>query len=984
MLLVVATCAPDPTAPDPADRLLGRLVAGLADRGPVRVAAGEVTDEAATALSSAGVEVVRLVDPADQLATGTRLGRPTAVVVTDPGSPASVAAARAVDGAGPLGGLPLVVLVAESLRSAEAAAMTGRPGAHHLDGLDQYVEALAAAERCVLATAAAVCCGSATAAEQVAAVAGAGRPTPQVLGRPLRWSPSPHHPAERRGLAVPGRWHGEPGLADEEGLRALADELLARCTDLAAVGPIHPVGLDGPAVALAAVRRLSAPRAERRRELSWTEALAWSTTVALPRRFGVPRPLVVDDVVTAGVPLVVHRATVEPADLGTLDELVVVDDVDAMVDRAVELARHRPAWTEAHDALEAVARHRADEPDPVAQLAEVLTGLGVTLGPTPRAGAGADARWTIRDVRRPAGTVAAASVAAERHERLLGLGWSGDRNEGMRAQSLVDVDRRHAWWCAVHEETPQELERMRRQPPPFAWQPTVSVLVPCFRTPLPLLEAMVASVRAQVYGRWQLCLVDDASGDDVLTARLDDLAADDDRIVVAHLPTNRGIAGATDAALGLAEGELVALLDHDDELHPAALWRVVERWNLEPDLDLVYTDEDKLDEQGRRVEPHHKPDWNPDLLLGLNYVNHLTVVRRSLVEQVGGWRPGFDGAQDLDLVLRLTEVTDRVGHVARPLYHWRKVAGSTAADAAEKGGAGPAGRRAVAEAITRRGGRAEIVPGELPTWHHVRWQHDHRPLVSIVLPTRDRGELVRRCLDSVTATTEHPWELVLVDNGSTDPDSLAYFAELDAGGATVVRYPHDFHFARQVNLGIEAARGPLVLVLNNDTVVRSPGWLEEMVGQGLRPEVGAVGVRLLRDEHVAQHEGIVIGVGGMAWNLDSGPHREWGGVVRDCSAVTAAAVLCRTSVLRAVGGFDDSLRVALNDVDLCLRISALGWRVVYTPFAELTHAESASRGTLHPMEDEEHYVGRWGPERSLRDPLWNVNLDMINADNLVL
>ena len=301
-----------------------------------------------------------------------------------------------------------------------------------------------------------------------------------------------------------------------------------------------------------------------------------------------------------------------------------------------------------------------------------------------------------------------------------------------------------------------------------------------------------------------------------------------------------------------------------------------------------------------------------------------------------------------------------------------------------KGGAGDAGRRAIAEAVERRGTDAEVGDGLIATWHRVRYEPAATPLVSVIVPTRNGGDLVATCLERLEATVTHPaWELVLVDNGSDEPESLALFAELaERDDVTVVRYDHPFHFARQIDLGAAVARGSLLLVLNNDTVAHEAGWFEELVAQALRPEVGPVGLRLMVDDETTQHEGIVLGVGGVAWNLKAGRHAVWNRNVRDAAGVTAAALMVRAEVLRAVGGFDEMLRVAYNDVDLCLRLGAMGWRNVYTPWAELSHAESASRGSLHPMEDEDHYIARWGGPMALRDPLWNVNLDIIEGDYL--
>ena len=980
MLLVVRARPPDPAAADPAVRLLGRVVRDLAGRGvPVTLATEEPAAAGAATLAAAGVALAPVVDPTADLPALVADAR--AVVATDPGGPLSRSAARAAADAG----IPLLVAT-DVPWSAALAATADRPDGRHLEGLDQLVGVLAADERAVLA-----------AADVVLALGDAGADAVRTLDpaadvRTLR-APTVPWPAtaatlpwrRRRGLVVPGRWHTEPGAPDEDGLRALADRLEHRPDARRWATPIAVAGLDGPGRLLEAARRLRAAADDR----SWDAVRSRARVAALPRRFGHAQPLVVDDLVAAGLPFAATATAVAGLALGPAGPLVRCGDLDELVDRLAALAGDHRTWVEAVDALAALAEAGADRPDPVDVVAEALAALGVpgarsTTAPTAPTAVDELATAGTALLPRPPGTLAAGHEAAEAHERRMGLGWTIDRDDALQIEGMVEPWKTYRLWRAVHEETADELDRLRADPPPTGWAPTVSLLVPCWRTPPELLVALIASVQGQVYRHWELVLVDDASDDPALTAALEQAAADDRRIVVVALAENRGIAGATQAAFEAATGELVGLLDHDDELHPMALQLVVERFDAEPDLDVVHTDEDKLTEDGVRDEPAFKPDWNPDLLDGVNYANHLTVVRRALVEAVGGWRPAFDGSQDHDLWLRLAAVTDRIGHVARPLYHWRKVEGSTAAVADVKGGAGDAGRRAIAEAVERRGGDAEVGDGLIATWHRVRYRAPATPLVSIIVPTRNGGDLVATCLERLEATVDYPsWELVLVDNGSDEPESVRLFAELaDRPDVRVVRYDHQFHFARQIDLGAAAARGSLLLVLNNDTVAHEPGWFEELVAQALRPEVGPVGLRLMVDDETTQHEGIVLGVGGVAWNLKAGHHAVWNRNVRDAAGVTAAALMVRTEVFRAVGGFDEMLRVAYNDVDLCLRLGAMGWRNVYTPWAELFHAESASRGSLHPMEDEDHYIARWGGPMALRDPLWNVNLDIIEGDYL--
>ncbi|HEV8296071.1 MAG TPA: glycosyltransferase family 2 protein, partial [Acidimicrobiales bacterium] len=343
-----------------------------------------------------------------------------------------------------------------------------------------------------------------------------------------------------------------------------------------------------------------------------------------------------------------------------------------------------------------------------------------------------------------------------------------------------------------------------------------------------------------------------------------------------------------------------------------------------------------------------------------------------------GLRAGFDGAQDYDLLLRISERTDRIGHVAAPAYSWRKSAGSTAADIDAKPAAHGASRSALSAALARRGLDATIDGGIDPTWHRVRYRIESRPLVTIVIPTRDRLDLLEPCIEQLRASVDHePLELLVVDNESHDPATLRYLEHFASAGGTVVRYPHRFNYARQMNLAALEARGELLLLFNNDARPVSEGWFDAMLEHALRPEVGAVGARLRFPSGRAQHEGIVLNAAGVALNLDAGAYAVLGDNIRDVAAVTGACLMTRVSVWRDVGGMDERLRVAYNDVDLCLRIGERGWRVIYTPLAELVHAESSSRGELHPEVDEAFYQSRWGAPRSAADPFFTTAVELL-------
>ena len=540
-------------------------------------------------------------------------------------------------------------------------------------------------------------------------------------------------------------------------------------------------------------------------------------------------------------------------------------------------------------------------------------------------------------------------------------------------------------WLRRHVLTPEDIAAMGRQVEGFTYRPRVSVITPVYNTPEAWLLRMVASVQAQVYPDWELCLVDDGSTDLHVMPALEELAATDPRIRVEQLPQNEGIGGASARALQMATGEFVALLDHDDELSPDALFEVVACLATEPELDLLYSDEDKLDVDGQRVEPFFKPDWSPDLLLSMNYVAHLTVLRRSLVEAAGGFRRGFDGSQDYDLLLRVTEQTARIAHIPKVLYHWRKAAGSVATGHAAKPFAQAAAQRALADALGRRGreGRVESMS---PGRYTVRYALHDRPLVSIIIPTRDRLELLRQCVDSVERMTDYaPYEILIVDNDSVEPATRQYL-EAAGGRWRVIRCPGPFNFARINNLGVTAARGDYYVFLNNDTLVRREDWLEAMVEQAQRLEVGAVGARLLFPDARIQHAGVVLGVGGVAGHAfkycpgDASIHFDLPNVVRNVSAVTAACMMVPRRVFEDVGGFDERFAVAFNDVDLCCRIRARGYLIVYTPLAELCHLESASRKHLHPPADEVLMWERWGATIRAGDPYYNPNLTAMHED----
>lgn len=553
--------------------------------------------------------------------------------------------------------------------------------------------------------------------------------------------------------------------------------------------------------------------------------------------------------------------------------------------------------------------------------------------------------------------------------------WLPDIRRGSIAATHPTLDDQYQLWLKEHTVTPTRAAQMKHKAAKLTYRPLVSIIMPVYNTdPAWLLDA-IQSVREQIYDNWELCIADDGSTRPGVHELLNQQAEAEQRIKVTYQKKNQGISAASNAALSLATGEFIGLLDHDDELKPDALFEVVQLLNERRDLDYIYSDEDKKDPDGRLVEPFFKPDWSPDLHMSMNYVTHFSVFRKTLMDQLGAFRCGYDGSQDYDLVLRVTERTDQVAHVAKPLYTWRKIPGSAASSVEAKGFAHRSATKALKDSLTRQGLKGRVLYGLHKTHHRIRYKITGNPRVSIIIPTRDRVEMLRRCIESIRKkSTYHNYEIVVVDNDSRERETLDYLSSL---AGRVIRYPHDFNYAKIVNVAAREAEGSILVFLNNDTEIISPDWIQALLEHGQRPEVAAVGGRLFYPDGRVQHEGIIMGLGGgSAGNVDHGGYFGLGECVHNCSAVTGACMLTRSSLFWELGGFDERLRVAFNDVDFCLRARQKGYRIVYTPFATLYHYESASRGSLHPEEDEKFFRARWGKPGEYRDPYYNPNLDL--------
>lgn len=503
-------------------------------------------------------------------------------------------------------------------------------------------------------------------------------------------------------------------------------------------------------------------------------------------------------------------------------------------------------------------------------------------------------------------------------------------------------------------------------------RPLISIITPVYKTPLDVLEAAISSVRTQTYENWQLCLIDDCSQSEELRTLCRKFTSLDSRINFLERTENGGIAAASNSGLDIAQGEYIALLDHDDLLRSDALTEVTRAINRFPQVEFLYSDEDKLFADGTYDHSYAKSGWSPDLHMSYNYVCHFAVYSRDLIQRIGGWRLGFDGAQDYDLALRATETAKEIVHIPRNLYHWRVLPGSTSAGIDQKNDAWDAGRRALSEALTRRGVVGNVQEGIDPGTYNIRYPVIGRPKVGIIIPTRDRYELISQCVQGVRETTNGlETEIMVVNNESVDQATLDW---MDQHEGPVIDYPHQFSYARMMNMAAEQIDCDLLLFLNCDITIANRTWLEAMIGHAQQRRVGAVGAKLSFPDGRVQHEGITVGVGGVAVNTNSRGYFSIGNLTRNCWALTAACLMLRPEVFWEVGGFEERLRVAFNDVDLTMRIHQLGYDLVYQPHAMLHHQESALRGSLHPAEDEDFFRARWGHPLTHDDPYYNPRL----------
>ena len=548
-------------------------------------------------------------------------------------------------------------------------------------------------------------------------------------------------------------------------------------------------------------------------------------------------------------------------------------------------------------------------------------------------------------------------------------------------------------WLARHKVDKRTLRRQKHAA--FAQKPLISIVIPLYCTPLPYLKELLESVRRQSYENWQLCLAD-GSPDDKAKEFIEKHYGREKRIVYRKLEENGGISVNTNEAVALATGEYLMLCDHDDTLEPDALYEIVKAIN-DTGADVLYTDEDKVSMDGRHYfDPNFKPDFNLFRLRENNYICHIFVVKKSLTDETGLLRSEFDGAQDFDFILRCCEKAQKITHIPKVLYHWRCHMDSTAADPSSKAYAYEAGRKAVREHYQRLGIDAKVEMTERPGWYRSHVKVQGNPLISVIIPNKDHTDDLELCLFSMTRkSTYRNYEILIVENNSEKEETFEYYRKLPDRypKARVLTWEKEFNYSAINNFAAKEAKGEYLLFLNNDVEILTPDWMEEMLQNCQQENVAAVGAKLYYPDDTIQHAGVVLGLGGIAGHIMCRASKEDPGYfgrmisVQEISAVTAACMMVKKSDFDAVGGLDETFQVAFNDIDLCMKFRAAGKKIIFTPYAELYHYESKSRGLEDTPEKQfrfdkevKRFQEKWAQQLEMEDPYYSPNLSVTEGD----
>lgn len=548
-------------------------------------------------------------------------------------------------------------------------------------------------------------------------------------------------------------------------------------------------------------------------------------------------------------------------------------------------------------------------------------------------------------------------------------------------------------WLEKNMPTRQELDRQAKHK--FRYAPKISILVPVYNTPETFLRQMIESVQKQTYGNWELCIANANPANEQVKAILKEYTENDARVKVTDVPENEGIAQNTNKALEIADGVFIGLLDHDDVLAENALYEVIKELNKVAGTDVIYTDEDKVSTaMDEYFSPNFKPDFNLDMLRSNNYFCHFFVAKKELIETVGGFRGEYNGAQDYDLFLRCIEKAERIAHIPKILYHWRVHQESTADNPLSKMYAYDAGQKAIEQHLKRCGVTAEVSKTENLGFYRVKYQQEGSPLVSILIPNKDQKDTLDQCLKSIEARTDYEnYEIIIIENNSTEQETFEYYKQIKNPKIRVIEWKDEFNYSAINNFGVRHAKGEYLLFLNNDIEVINSDWLGEMLSNCQREEVGAVGAKLYYPDNTVQHAGVIVGIGGVAGSVFVGLKRGYTGymhrasIQQNLSAVTAACMMVKKSVFEEVGGFEEELKVAFNDIDFCLKIREKGHLIVYDPYVELYHYESKTRGAedttekIRRFQSEIEYMrSHWSSILKNGDPAYNPNLSLKKWD----
>ena len=548
-------------------------------------------------------------------------------------------------------------------------------------------------------------------------------------------------------------------------------------------------------------------------------------------------------------------------------------------------------------------------------------------------------------------------------------------------------------WLLSNALTHFEIENQKKFK--FNYQPKISIVVPTYNTPKTFLIEMIESVINQTYSNWELCIADGASKDSEVLSTLSEYEKKDARVKVIYLKENYKISGNTNEALKLATGDYVALFDHDDLITRNALYEVVKAINENETPDFIYTDEDKVDSNGiNNFDASFKPDFSMQFLRSNNYICHFSVFKRDLLDKIGYFNSEYDGAQDYDMILRITEQTDKIVHIPKILYHWRVHENSTAASSGSKTYTVQSGKKALEAHLSRMNIKGKVYEAEFaPNFFKIEYDLFKTPLVSIVIANKDHKEDLKRCLDSLKKSSYKNYEIIIVENNSSDNEIFEYYSEITKdGNIKVVSWRETgFNYSSINNLGVRESKGEYIILLNNDTEVINDNWIEELLSIAQFDNVGIVGAKLYYPDDTIQHAGVVIGMLGIAGHVYNGCFREDTGIFgrlkvrQNVSAVTAAVLMIKKSVYLEVEGLDEEMfKVAFNDIDLCMKVISAGYEIIWTPYAELYHYESKSRGSENTPEKYKRFQNeirnfdkKWG--MWLKDPFYNENLDLLKT-----